>query len=172
MSILGKIMSSIFGSKAEASPAPTASGGASAPVGGQASSPTSTTTQSAEGVGQPGVAAGQPGTPTTGSAATGSSADPVASPQAGATGGQVDVAEILDAKVKEKGQDLNWRTSIVDLMKALDLDSSLSARKELADDLNYTGDTNDSATMNIWLHKQLMAKLAENGGKVPADLQA
>ncbi|MGN6772521.1 MAG: DUF3597 domain-containing protein, partial [Rhizobiaceae bacterium] len=68
------------------------------------------------------------------------------------------------------GQKLNWRTSIVDMMKALDLDSSLSARKELANELGYTGDTNDSATMNIWLHKALMKKLSENGGKVPSDL--
>jgi hypothetical protein len=60
--------------------------------------------------------------------------------------------------------------SIVDLMKLLGLDSSLSARKQLAKDLNYTGDTNNSAAMNIWLHKQVMQKLAANGGKVPADL--
>lgn len=77
----------------------------------------------------------------------------------------------MEQAVASKGQKLNWRTSIVDLMKALDLDSSLAARKELAKELNYTGDTNDSATMNIWLHKALMKKLAENGGKVPAYLQ-
>jgi hypothetical protein len=82
----------------------------------------------------------------------------------------VDVAAVMEAAVKAKGQKLNWRTSIVDMMKALDLDSSLSARKELAKELGYTGDTGDSATMNIWLHKALMKKLAENGGKVPADL--
>ena len=82
----------------------------------------------------------------------------------------VDVAAILDAAVKSSGQKLDWRRSIVDLMKALDLDSSLSHRKELAKELNYTGDTNDSATMNVWLHKALMKKLAENGGKVPPDL--
>ena len=57
-------------------------------------------------------------------------------------------------------------------MKNLDLDSSLAARKELAKDLNYTGDTNDSAKMNVWLHKQVMIKLAANGGKVPEDLKA
>jgi len=84
--------------------------------------------------------------------------------------GPVDVAPILDAAVKKSGQKLDWRKSIVDLMKALDLDSSLTARKELASELNYTGDTNDSATMNVWLHKALMKKLSENGGKVPADL--
>jgi hypothetical protein len=69
------------------------------------------------------------------------------------------------------GQTLDWRHSIVDLMKVLGLDSSLTARKELAQELHYTGDTNDSASMNIWLHKQVMQKLAENGGKVPDSLK-
>ena len=77
---------------------------------------------------------------------------------------------MLDAAVKRKGQKLDWRRSIVDLMKALDLDSSLANRKELAAELNYTGDTGKPAAMNMWLHKALMKKLAENGGKVPADL--
>ena len=70
----------------------------------------------------------------------------------------------------KESQKLNWRTSIVDLMKLLDLDSSLAARKELAQEPGYTGDTNDSATMNIWLHKQVMQKLAQNGGRVPPEL--
>ena len=83
----------------------------------------------------------------------------------------VDVAAIVDKAAAAKGEKLAWRTSIVDLMKALDLDSSLSARKELAKELNYTGDTNDSAKMNVWLHKQVMAKLAANGGKLPADIK-
>uniref|UniRef100_UPI0005B27542 DUF3597 domain-containing protein n=1 Tax=Methylobacterium sp. B34 TaxID=95563 RepID=UPI0005B27542 len=61
--------------------------------------------------------------------------------------------------------------SIVDLMKLLGLDSGLAARKQLADELHYTGDKDDSASMNIWLHKQVMQKLAENGGKVPDDLK-
>ena len=82
----------------------------------------------------------------------------------------VDVAAVMDAAVKKNGQKLDWRRSIVDMMKALDLDSSLAARKELADELGYKGDKNDSATMNVWLHKALMKALAENGGKVPADL--
>jgi len=69
-------------------------------------------------------------------------------------------------------QQLNWRTSIVDLMKLLNLDSSLTARKELARELNYAGNMDDSASMNIWLHKQVMQKLSENGGKVPQDLLA
>src|SRR5689334_18540099 len=82
----------------------------------------------------------------------------------------VDVEEVLNGMAKNKPQKLNWRTSIVDLMKLLDLDSSLQARKQLADELHYTGDKNDSASMNIWLHKQVMQKLAANGGKAPADL--
>lgn len=83
----------------------------------------------------------------------------------------VDVEAILEAAVKAKGMKLNWRVSIVDLMTALDLDSSLAARKELAADLNYTGTAADgSAEKNIWLHKALMKALAENGGKVPAEL--
>jgi hypothetical protein len=76
----------------------------------------------------------------------------------------------MESKAAAAGQKLNWRTSIVDLMKLLNLDSSLAARKELATELGYTGDMNDSATMNIWLHKQVMKKVAENGGQVPADL--
>ena len=83
----------------------------------------------------------------------------------------VDVGATLDNLARQKKEKLDWKHSIVDLMKLLDLDSSLSARKELAKELNYTGDTNDSATMNVWLHKQVMAKLAANGGKVPADLR-
>lgn len=109
-----------------------------------------------------------------------SAAAPDAAPAAGgaaapaggaAPAATVDVAPILDAAVKAKGEKLEWRTSIVDLMKALDIDSSLSARKELAKELGYTGDTNDSASMNIWLHKQVMAKFAANGGKLPDDLK-
>ena len=83
----------------------------------------------------------------------------------------VDVAAIVDKAAAAKGEKLAWRTSIVDLMKALDLDSSLTARKQLAKELHYTGDTNDSATMNVWLHKQVMTKLAANGGKLPADIK-
>jgi hypothetical protein len=129
MSIFGKIMSAIFGTKADAAPA----------AGGAA-----TSTGSAPGSG------------------AGSSAAPAQS---------VDVAPILDKAVGAKGEKLEWRTSIVDLMKALDIDSSLGARKELAKELGYTGDTNDSATMNVWLHKQVMSKLAANGGKLPADIK-
>lgn len=94
-------------------------------------------------------------------------AAPAASPS---TSAPVDVAPILDAAVKKSGQKLDWRHSIVDLMKALGMDATLSERKELAAELGYTGDTGDSAKMNMWLHKALMKKLSENGGKVPADL--
>jgi hypothetical protein len=85
--------------------------------------------------------------------------------------GAVDVEAVLTKLNAQQKQKLDWRHSIVDLMKLLDLDSSLAARKELAQELHYSGDTNDSAKMNIWLHKQVMMKLAENGGKVPADLK-
>ena len=125
MSIFGKIMSAIFGTKADAAPA-----GGGAATGGESSG---------------------------GAAAPG--------------GATVDVAPILDQAVKAKGEKLEWRTSIVDLMKALDIDSSFTARKELAKELGYTGDSNDSASMNIWLHKQVMTKLAANGGKLPPDIK-
>ena len=82
---------------------------------------------------------------------------------------QVDVAAVLDDI--DADEDLDWRKSIVDLMKLLKIDSSLTARKSLAKELDYTGDMADSAKMNVWLHKQVMTKLAENGGKVPADLK-
>jgi hypothetical protein len=98
------------------------------------------------------------------------SASPTAAPSA-PPAQTVDVAAIVDRAAGAKGEKLAWRTSIVDLMKALNLDSSLNARKELAKELNYTGDTNDSATMNVWLHKQIMGKLAANGGKLPADIK-
>jgi hypothetical protein len=84
---------------------------------------------------------------------------------------QVDVQALLDGMAQKNAQKLNWKTSIVDLMKLLDLDSSLDERKQLAKELGYTGDTSDSASMNIWLHRQVMNKLAANGGTVPADLR-
>ena len=103
---------------------------------------------------------------------TASGATPAQKGAPGATPAQtVDVAAIVDKAAAAKGEKLAWRTSIVDLMKALNLDSSLTARKELAKELHYTGDTNDSATMNVWLHKQIMAKLAANGGKLPSDVK-
>ena len=82
----------------------------------------------------------------------------------------VDVAARLDEMKKASTQTLNWRESIVDLMKLVGIDSDITNRRALAHELGYTGDLNDSATMNVWLHKQVMQKLAENGGKVPANL--
>ena len=95
-----------------------------------------------------------------------------AAPAAAAVATPVDVAAILDGLAAKSKERLDWKHSIVDMMKLLGMDSSLSARKALAADLKYTGDTNDSATMNLWLHKEVMRKLADNGGKVPAELLA
>jgi Domain of unknown function (DUF3597) len=143
MSIFGKIMGAIFGSHASATPA---SGGAA--TAGSASSSGASTASSSAG-------------PSAGSSASASAAPAQT----------VDVAAIVDKAAAATGEKLEWRTSIVDLMKALNIDSSLTARKELAKELGYTGDTNDSATMNIWLHKQVMAKLAANGGKLPPEIK-
>jgi hypothetical protein len=111
----------------------------------------------------PAVQTPQPG-------ATGQAApQPGSVPPPSAPMAAVDVEAILTAM--PQSQSLNWRTSIVDLLKLLNLDSSLQSRKELAAELAYTGDTNDSASMNIWLHRQVMNKLAANGGKVPAELK-
>jgi uncharacterized protein DUF3597 len=109
-------------------------------------------------------------TSTSAPAAPGSASAPAA--PGAAPMSQVDVAAVLTKLAAENKEKLDWRKSIVDLMKLLDLDSSLSARKELAKELHYSGDMNDSASMNIWLHKQVMVKLADNGGKVPEDLKS
>lgn len=93
-----------------------------------------------------------------------------AAPAAVAPAPEVDVAGILDFMNDQRAQKLNWRTSIVDLMKLVGLESSLSERKELADELGYTGDKSDSASMNIWLHKQVIQKIKDNGGRLPTDL--
>jgi hypothetical protein len=113
-----------------------------------------------------------PPTATTAAAGATPTAAPTASPAPGSPAPQtVDVAAIVDKAAAASGERLAWRTSIVDLMKALSLDSSLAARKELAKELHYTGDTNDSAAMNVWLHQQVMTKLAANGGKLPDDIK-
>ncbi len=111
--------------------------------------------------------------PTAGSGGSAGSSNPSTPSTAGAPGGgePVDVAAVLTGLAEKNSQTLDWRHSIVDLMKLLGLDSGLASRKQLADELHYTGDKDDSATMNIWLHKQVMQKLAENGGKVPDDLK-
>jgi len=82
----------------------------------------------------------------------------------------VDVAAIMESLAANNPEKLDWKKSIVDLMKLVGMDSSFKARKQLAEELNYTGDPNDSASMNVWLHKQVLIKISENGGKVPDDL--
>ena len=140
MSVLGKIVSAIFGhANAAPAPAPSAPAAPAAPPG--SSAPSASTTPK--------------GSPT----------------PAGVSATPVDVAAILTKLAASNKEKLDWQKSIVDLMKLLNLNSSLTARKELADELHYTGDKNNSATMNIWLHKQVMQKLAENGGKVPDELR-
>ncbi|AET94162.1 hypothetical protein BYI23_D006520 (plasmid) [Burkholderia sp. YI23] len=116
--------------------------------------------------------AGQAAAPASGTAAAPATSTAASTPaQSAAPKQPVDVEAVLTQMQASHGEQLNWRTSIVDLMKLLGLDSSLSARKELATELHYSGNTEDSAAMNIWLHKQVMQKLADNGGKVPDDLK-
>ncbi|MCP3722593.1 DUF3597 domain-containing protein [Paraburkholderia sp. CNPSo 3272] len=128
---------------------------------------------------------GSPGTVTApASPATGSASTPAGAASAPSTAGaqtsqpaatpmpEVDVEAVLTEMQTGDSQQLNWRTSIVDLLKLLGLDSSLDARKELASELHYTGNTEDSAEMNIWLHREVMQKLSENGGKVPENLKS
>ena len=142
MSIFGDILSKIFPSSHPAV--------AQAQTGSSAATPQSGTPAGAVG----GAARSAPST----EAAVATSAPPV------------DVEKVLTDKAAQSGQQLNWQTSIVDLLKLLGMDSSLTARKQLAAELHYSGDTNDSATMNMWLIKQVMSQLAANGGKVPANL--
>ena len=112
------------------------------------------------------------GSPSFSGVSSGSSSTAAASPPPtpAATMTVVDVEEMLEAKAKTFSRKVNWRTSIVDLMALVGIENSLAERRELAKELGYTGDMNDTAPMNIWLHKQVMRKLSENGGKVPADL--
>ena len=113
----------------------------------------------------PAAPAPQPAGAATGQAGT------QAPPQAQAPAQQVDVEEVLTQISREKGNpDLNYKTSIVELMKLLGMDSSLENRKELATELGYQGAKDGSAEMNIWLHKEVMRQLAAHGGKVPANL--
>jgi 3-oxoacyl-ACP reductase-like protein len=97
-------------------------------------------------------------------------AAPAAAPKAAAPPPVVDVETVLETMAAGKNQKLDWRHSIVDLMTLVGIDSSLANRRELAKELGYTGDMNDTAPMNIWLHKQVLRHLSENGGKVPANL--
>ena len=146
MSVFGSIVSAIFGSKHAAGV--TAAGGSSSPA---ASSRTTSTSA----------------TPAGATAAAAPAGAPVAKPIS-----KADVEAILAKLAHEQDEDLDWKTSIVDLMKLLKLDSGLGARKQLAQELGYTGALDGSAAMNVWLQKQVMTKLAESGGKVPDSLKA
>src|SRR3954468_20125226 len=144
MSVFGSIVSAIFGSKHGANVAP-APGATAAP-------PSS-----------PGTTASAGAAPTTGASPGSSTITPIS---------REDVEAILKKLHDEQREDFDWRKSIVDLMKLLKLDSGLAARKQLAQELGYTGALDGSADMNVWLHKQVMTKLAESGGKVPDSLKA
>lgn len=143
MSIFDRIQHAIFGEAHATRP-----GGASAPAGQPA--PSAVSAKSA-----PSAAASSPPPPS------------LAATKSGQT---IAIAPVLDAAVKKSGQELDWKHSIVDLTKAVGMDASLDERKELAQELGYTGGAPESAKLNIFLHKTLMKKLSENGGKVPADL--
>jgi 3-oxoacyl-ACP reductase-like protein len=144
MGIFSNIVNAIFGSKAAA-----AVPGASAAIESTAAAPAAASASSAAG-----------------SAAAASTAQAKPTPIS-----KADVEAIIAKIEAERGVKYNWRQSIVDLMKLLDLDSSLAARKELAQELGYKGALDGSAEMNVWLHKQVMEKLAEGGGKVPESLK-
>jgi hypothetical protein len=144
MSIFGSIVSAIFGSK-HASDVTPAGGKAAAP-------PSSAGTSTSAGI-----------STSTGTSAGSASAKPIS---------RADVEGILQKLAAEQREDLDWRRSIVDLMKLLKLDSGLGPRKQLAQELGYTGALDGSGEMNVWLHRQVMTKLAESGGKVPDSLRA
>ena len=148
MSVFGSIVSAIFGSKHAA--------GVTAATGSSAPFPSA----------GPAKGASAPPSPST-ATAPGASA-----PSAAKSISKADVEAILAKLADDQHEDYDWKRSIVDLMKLLKLDSGLGARKQLAQELGYTGALDGSAEMNVWLHKQVMAKLAESGGKVPDSLKA
>jgi 3-oxoacyl-ACP reductase-like protein len=147
MSVFGSILSAIFGSKAAAE--------VTAPAA-------------------PSASPASPASPAATSAPAGTSAPAAASaaPASAQSISRADVEAILQKLAAEQRETFDWKKSIVDLMKLLKLDSSLAARKQLAQELGYTGALDGSAEMNVWLHKQVMTKLAESGGKVPDSLKA
>jgi hypothetical protein len=142
MSIFGKLVSAIFGSSQTAEPAPTSWG------------PSATTTS-------------PPGSPSAGPAPAAGAPAATGKPMS-----RFELEAMIEKTAAQQREDLNWQESIVDLMKLFKLDSSLSARKQLAKELGYTAALDGSAEMNIWLHRQVMVKLAESGGKVPEHLKA
>jgi hypothetical protein len=150
MSVFGNIVSAIFGSKHAASVTAAAGPSAPSPSAGSATAPSPSTATA-------GAAA-----PSAGTSAGSAAAKPIS---------KADVEAILAKLDEEQDEDYDWKRSIVDLMKLLKLDSGLAARKQLAKELGYTGALDGSAEMNVWLHKQVMIKLAETGGKVPDSLK-
>ena len=158
MSVFGSIVSAIFGSKHAASV--TAAAGSSAPP---------PSAGSAEGASAPSPSPSP--APAAGASPASAEASTV-SATAAKTISKADVEAILAKLADDQDEDYDWKRSIVDLMKLLKLDSGLGARKQLAQELGYTGALDGSAEMNVWLHKQVMTKLAESGGKVPDSLKA
>ena len=156
MSIFDRIKSAIFGA-------------AHAADTNSATAATATATPAQAEPVSPAAAAPAP-TPSMAQAPAPSTPSAGGQPAVGSSTQPVDVAPILDAAVKKSGQKLDWKHSIVDLMKALGMDATLEERKELAAELDYQGDIHDSSKMNTFLHKALLQKLSENGGKVPAEL--
>jgi Domain of unknown function (DUF3597) len=152
MSVFGSIVSAIFGSKHAASVTATAGSSAPSPSAGSATAPSPSA-----------ATAAAASAPSAGTSAVSAAAKPIS---------KADVEAILAKLADEQDEDYDWKRSIVDLMKLLKLDSGLGARKQLAQELGYTGALDGSAEMNVWLHKQVMTKLAETGGKVPDSLKA
>jgi hypothetical protein len=169
MSILGNIFSRIL-PHAHASQAPAATQPAPSPAAPQQPTRSAAPTQAA-----PTQSAPVQSAPAQ-SAANQTQGQGMQPQQASAGAGtatmeRVDVEKVLDGLAAHNPQKLNWRNSIVDLMKLVGMESTLQERKQLADELGYHGDKNDSAAMNVWLHKEVMRKLEENGGKVPDNLK-
>jgi 3-oxoacyl-ACP reductase-like protein len=157
MSIFGKLVSAIFGSSHAAEPAPTPAPTSWSPSAPKPASPASPAA---------------PASPASPAAPTSSPASAGASAATGKPMSRPELEELIKKTASAQQEDLNWRESIVDLMKLFKLDSSVGARKELAKELGYTGALDGSAEMNVWLHRQVMIKLAETGGKVPEHLKA
>ena len=152
MSVFGSIVSAIFGSKHAASVTAAAGSSAPSPSAGSATAPSPSA-----------ATAAAASAPSAGTSAVSAAAKPIS---------KADVEAILAKLADEQDEDYDWKRSIVDLMKLLKLDSGLGARKQLAQELGYTGALDGSAEMNVWLHKEVMTKLAESGGKVPDSLKA
>ena len=161
MSVFGSILSKIFHHAGATPPDQQTASAGSAPAQTADSTAVSTPTS------DPAAVPAAPAATAVPAATTAASAASTASPPQ-----SVDVAAVLEGLAAKNSQKLDWRHSIVDMLKLLDLDSSLASRQELAKELHYTGDMSDSAKMNMWLHSEVMQKLAANGGKVPDDLRA